>query len=43
MNVPRHSHAVCFLDNEVYVVGGVTHKEYATGKCERFNVINKMW
>ena len=43
MNHPRHSHGICFLENEVYVLGGVTLKEYACGRCERFNVINKTW
>ena len=24
MITPRHSHGVCYLDNEIYVLGGVT-------------------
>mmetsp|Transcript_30811 Transcript_30811/g.30325 ORF Transcript_30811/g.30325 Transcript_30811/m.30325 type:complete len:100 (-) Transcript_30811:456-755(-) len=43
MQVPRHSHGLCFLDNEVYILGGVTPKEYATAKCERFNVVSRTW
>lgn len=43
MNTPRHSHGITFVDNEVYVIGGVTPKEYATGKCERYNLISKNW
>lgn len=39
MNHPRHSHGICFLGNEVYVVGGVLEKEYSTGKSERFNLL----
>ena len=43
MNYARHSHGICYLDNEVYVLGGVTKTEHSTGKCERFNVISKSW
>ena len=43
MNYPRHSHGICYLAGEVYVVGGVTAKEYSTGKTERFNLETKMW
>ena len=43
MNTPRHSHGIVLLDNEVYVVGGVTPKEYSTGKTERFNLVTKQW
>lgn len=43
MNNARHSHGICLLDNEVYVVGGVLEKEYSSGKSERFNLLTKQW
>lgn len=39
----RHSHGICYLASEVYVIGGVTPKEYSSGRCERFNVESKSW
>lgn len=39
----RHSHGMCLLEDEVYVVGGVTAKEYSTGRAERFNIVSKSW
>lgn len=43
MNHGRHSHGLCMLEEEVYVIGGVTAKEYSTGRVERFNVVQKSW
>lgn len=43
MNHPRHSHGICLLNNEVYVIGGITAKEYASSRAERFNLETKQW
>lgn len=47
MNIPRDSHAICYLNGYLYVVGGITIDEdgnkVVTKKCEKYNLAGDFW
>lgn len=47
MLIPRDSHAMCYLNGYLYVVGGITisegGKKVVTKKCEKYNIAGNFW
>lgn len=41
LNYSRSSHAICYCNGFIYIVGGVTNNQIILEKCERFNVENQ--
>lgn len=39
--IPRSSHALCYVSNHIYIVGGLAEGQIPLEKCERFNIITR--
>lgn len=39
----RFSHGICFINEFIYVTGGIESESKVSDKCERYNIINDTW
>ena len=39
--IPRSSHALCYVANHIYIVGGLAEGQIPLEKCERFNILTR--
>ena len=38
LNYPRSSHAICYSNGYIYVIGGITNNQVILEKCERYSI-----
>jgi hypothetical protein len=43
MNTARSSFAICYMNNHLYAVGGLTNNSVFTNACEKYDIVNDKW
>ncbi len=43
MNVKKIGHSLCYMDGEIYAIGGKTNDKVCTKLCEKYNIQTNTW